>query len=208
MPPRPSFITASVRLVSRSSPAAGERRYRPLVCGSAVLRRPERAAAWTVSLACDRRLRPRVPCRSVDLERLVAGLARREIACRVAATLAAPCDPPLVTASQTDGVSPPRWPPRPCFDIYGWALMYQPPGMRGRALVDAADGSFDLPAVFELPLELIDRADFLESRGYRTRPLLIPAQPADFVPGPDGRPRNRFFPDAAFRHPARLDGLL
>jgi hypothetical protein len=208
MPPRPTFTTALARLVPGGSAAGGVRCYRPLVAGPAILRRPRGAAAWTVDLACDRLLRPRAPSGAESVVRLVRSLAARGVACRVGAALAGPLDAPVTVGGTRLGrvAEPSRR--RIRLDIYGWALMYQPPGMRGRAVVDADDRFADLPAVFELPLELLDRAEFLEARGFRTRPLVIPTAADDFAAGIDGRPRNRFFPDADFRPPADLDRLL
>ena len=206
MQPRPPFPWAVARLVSAADPAA--RCYRPLVTGPALLERPPGRDAWTVAIACDRRLMPRAPGPVAMLTHRARGLTARGGVCRIGVAVVGPLDalgPAVRRSAEFRGATPS---PRLRLDIYGWALMYQPPGMWGRAMVDA-DGRFaDLPAVFELPLELIDRAEFLESRGFRTRPLLVPTVPADFVVGPDGRLRNRFFPDAACRQPARLDWLL
>lgn len=205
MQPPPPFPRAVARLVSAGDPAA--RCYRPLVAGRALLERPPGRDAWTVAIACDRQLMPRAPGPAAMLTHRARGLTARGGACRIGVAVASPLDAlgPAVRRAAEFGEATPS--PRLRMDFYGWALMYQPPGMRGRAMVDA-DGRFaDLPAVFELPLELIDRAEFLESRGFRTRPLLIPTVPADFVTCPDGRLRNRFFPDLVFRHPSPLDGL-
>ncbi|MFM9059409.1 MAG: hypothetical protein ACKOSQ_09850 [Planctomycetaceae bacterium] len=207
MLPRTTFTTALARLVSGSSDPRLARCYRPLVAGPALLRRPPGAPTWTVALESDSLLRPRTPRRAEDLERLAAGLVRRGIACRLGAAVAGPLDVTALDVRGTGDHRAGRLPRRLRLDIYGWALMYQPPGLRGRAVVDADERFEGLPAVFELPLELLDRADFLESRGVRTRPLVIPTRPEDFAAGPDGRPRNRFFPDASLRPPRSLDLL-
>jgi len=134
------------------------------------------------------------------------GLTARGGACRIGVAVASPLDalePAVSRSAELRGATPS---PRLRMDFYGWALMYQPPGLPGRAVVDGHERFADLPAVFERPLELIARAEFLESRGFRTRPLLIPALTTDFVTGPDGRPQNRFLADAVFRHPSPLDG--
>jgi hypothetical protein len=65
----------------------------------------------------------------------------------------------------------------------------------------------DLPACFELPLELIDRISFLEARGCRTRPIALITRPEDFEPVAGGW-RNRFRPAAAFGRACRVDRLL
>jgi hypothetical protein len=85
--------------------------------------------------------------------------------------------------------------------------MVQPPGVRGRAYVDRDDANPDLPACFELPLELVDRIAYLESRGLQTRPIALITRPEDFEPVA-GAWRNRFRPSAAFGKPCRIDRLL
>lgn len=208
MTPRPTFTKALARLVPAAARAEHARWYRPLVTGPAVLVRAPAAARWTVDIACDRVLRPRTPRCVAGIDRLARLLARRGGDCRVGATMIGPLD---VTSpgGERRAEEPLDLPERPLrLDIYGWALMYQPPGMRGRAVVDADDRLPDLPAVFELPLELIDRTEFMEARGFRTRPLVILTRPEDFAPGPDGRLRNRFFSEAPCRPPCGLDRLL
>lgn len=206
MLPRHTVTPTLARLVTGPDDAAPTRRYRPLVAGPVVLLRPRGAPVWTVELVADRPLEPRGMARDADFERQRAHLARRGIVARVAAALVGPLDafqpsvPGTITPAAPAGA-------RPRLDIYGWALMCQPPGMRGRALVDADDRFDDLPAVFELPLELLDRAEHLESRGWRTRPLVVPTRPEDFVPGPDGRLVNRYVPEATVRPPCRLERL-
>lgn len=193
MVPRPTFSTALARLVPGGGDPAAARCYRPLVAGPAILRRSSGARAWTVELAHDRLLRPRAPTRAGAAARFARALARRGMTCRIGAALAGPLDVPLLVGGDR-GARVSACPQRPLrLDIYGWALMYQPPGMRGTAIVDADDRFTDLPAMFELPLELLDRAAFLEARGFRTRSLVIPTAPSDFERGADGRLRNRFF---------------
>ena len=124
--------------------------------------------------------------------------------CRIATALACPADVPLsagTAVAETVAAFQLR------SEIYGWSLMYQPPGVSGRAFVDADDSLPDLPACFELPLELVDRIAFLESRGIRTRPLAVITRPEDFEPVA-GRLRNRFRPDARFHEPFAIDRLL
>lgn len=198
----PPIRSALARLVPAAGATPFLRRYRPLVAGPAILWRAAHATTWTVAVESDRLLRPRAPRDPAEVERLVAGLTARGFTCRVGASVAGPLDAASRPPAQR-AVSPPLR-----LDFYGWALMYQPPGMRGTAVVDGDDRFPDLPAVFELPLELLDRAEFLEARGFRTRPLVIPTRPEDFAAGPDGRPRNRFFPEAACRPPCALDRLL
>lgn len=208
MTPRPTFTKALARLVPAAGRAEHARWYRPLVTGPAILVRAPAAATWTVDIACDRVLRPRTPRCAAGVDRLARLLARRGGDCRVGAAVIGPLDAPAPDAALLADEAV-RLPARRLrLDIYGWALMYQPPGMRGRAVVDADDRFPDLPAVFELPLELIDRTEFMEARGFRTRPLVILTRPEDFAPGPDGRLRNRFFPEAYCRPPCGLDRLL
>lgn len=208
MTPRPNFFRALARLVPMADGPTRVRRYRPLVSGLAILRRAANATTWTVELASDRLLTPRAPRYAADLDRLVRSLADRGITCRLGAAVAGPLDVACRCGDRRPGDAAQAMRQPVSLDIYGWALMYQPPDMRGRALVDGDDCIADLPAMFELPLELIDRVDFLEARGFRTRPLVIPTQPEDFMPGPDGRLCNRFFPEAAFRPPCSLDRFL
>lgn len=208
MPQRPPIRQALARLL----PAAGSyrrvRRYRPLVAGPAILWRAAHAATWTVAVESGRHLQPRAPRDPDGVERIVEDLVGRGFTCRLGVAVAGPLDAPgRGPAGDGDGESPTA-PPRIRLDFYGWALMYQPPGMVGTAVIDGDDRFIDLPAVFELPLELIDRAEFLEARGFRTRSLVIPTRPEDFAPGPDGRRRNRFFPGASCRRPCSLDHLL
>lgn len=208
MVPRGTYTQALARLVPAAGSSAAIRRYRPLVAGLALLRRARETGPWLVDLESDALLWPQLPRRAADLHTLMRGLARCGIPCRVSAVLAGPLDMRLEQVAHRPDVAPGDPARRLCLDFYGWALMYQPPGMRGRALVDADERFTDLPAVFELPLELLDRADFLESRGFRTRPLMIPTRPEDFECGSDGRIRNRLFPDGAFRPPCGFDRLL
>lgn len=206
MVPRPRFTSALARLVPGDARRA--RAYRPLIAAPALLRRSPGAATWSVALSCDRRLLPAAPRQRAALDRLVACLSGRGVACRVGAALAGPIDVSLGTGASPCVRLADITARRLRLEIYGWALLYQPPGMRGRALVDADDRFTALPAVFELPLELLDRAEFLEARGYRTRPLIVPTLAEDFVRGPDGHVRNRFFPDVICAPPCSLDRLV
>ena len=193
----PSITPAIVRLV-RDAVAMPRRYYRPLVVGPAILvRGREPGEPWRVDLACDDRLLPRAPRSPLVLAREVARHRNDGLICRVALSLACPHD--------ATAVGMPRRPPARSFatgrgaEFYGWALLYQPRGMRGRAVVDADERFPDLPACSELPLELLDRAAHLEAHGIRTRPLAVVTRPEDFAMADDGLRRNRFFPDAEFR---------
>lgn len=193
---KPAITPAVVRLV-RDGAAPPRRSYRPLVAGPAILARcREPGAPWLVDLACDAGLLPRAPRSPLVLARQVARLRDRGLTCRVALALACPHDAAAGAAPRPPAreLGTPRG-----AEFYGWALLYQPRGMRGRAVVDPDERFTDLPACFELPLELLDRAAHLEAHGIRTRPLAIVTRPEDFTVGGDGLRRNRFFPDAVFR---------
>lgn len=163
--------------------------YRPLAIGRALLRRSTAGGPWWLPVSLDGGLRP---LRSSTPPTPSPPLRQRE-----AVVLVSPDD---ITG-----------PVRRCAsgrsrhgrglgqlmgsDIYGWCLLYQPPGMHGVGLVDAHESCEELPAYFELPLELLDRADFLGQRGIRSRPLALLAQADDFETPPEGGPlRNRFLP--------------
>jgi hypothetical protein len=124
--------------------------------------------------------------------------------CRVATALICPADIPRTASFTTVGSA---GKPGLRSEFYGWSLMVQPPGVRGRAFVDRDAENSELPACFELPLELVDRISFLESRGFRTRTIALITRPEDFEPVA-GVWRNRFRPAASFRRPCRLDRLL
>jgi hypothetical protein len=193
----PAITPAVVRLV-RDGVAPPRRYYRPLVVGPAILIRGRGPGApWGVDLACDDGLLPRAPRSPLVLAREVARHRDGGLTCRVALALACPRD--AATAAVSRRPSARSLGTHRGTEFYGWALLYQPRGMRGRALVDADERFPDLPACFELPLELLDRAAHLEARGIRTRPLAVVTRPEDFAVGGDGLPHNRFFPAAAFR---------
>lgn len=211
MPPPPAITSVVVRMISGTvgDPAAGSIHvYRPLVAGAALLELQPRIGRWVVRLACDDSLAPALP-RSAAAVRWIEDQRRQAgVVCRLAVAVANVHDLP-------DGVSrASRLPtvarrPRPLrADCYGWALLYRPPDAHGIAFVDTDDRFPDLPAVFELPLELLDRAEHLEARGIRTRPLLLVTRPEDFYRDADGTPRNRYLPDTPCRAPCRLDRLV
>ena len=199
------IVQALVRLVPVAAGSAPRRPrcYRPLVVGPAILHRPAVGAEpWTVDVSEDGRMLPLAPRSPEALARAVATHRARGL-CRVATALICPADVPAFAPEATAN------PCLPCLrsEFYGWSLMIQPPGVRGRAFVDRHDTVPDLPACFELPLELVDRVAFLESRGFRTRPIALITRPEDFD-AVAGTWRNRFRPEAAFHRPCRLDRLL
>lgn len=207
-PIHPAVIQALVRLVPATDNPAIARRprcYRPLIVGPAILHRPAAGPEpWTVHVSDDGRLLPLVPRSRLALRLEVDRLRTLGRHCRVATALICPAD-----VHRTDGhaTAVPVGKPGIRSEFYGWSLMVQPPGVNGLAFVDRDDANPDLPACFELPLELVDRIAFLESRGLRTRPIALITRPEDFEPVA-GVWRNRFRPYAAFGKPCRIDRLL
>jgi hypothetical protein len=206
-PIHPAVVQAIVRLVPATDiPATPRPRcYRPLLVGPAILHRPVAGMEpWTVDVSDDGRLLPLAPRSRPALRLEVARLRGRGRHCRVATALVCPGDVPSITAT---AAPEPQSTPELRSEFYGWSLMVQPPGVRGHAFVDRDDENPDLPACFELPLELLDRIAFLESRGCRTRPIALITRPEDFEPVAGGW-RNRFRPGAAFGRACRVDRLL
>jgi hypothetical protein len=202
---RPAFVMTSVRLVSET-----RRRLRPLFAGLAILHREGHAgAAWTIDVSEDGTLLPHAPQSPEDLE-CVVGLHRalgRQ--CRVGAALATPADLAGAAPRRPRRSAGPESACRRRPEIYGWSLMYQLPGMRGTAAIDPHDRFDDLPALFESPLELIDRSVFLAARGIPNRPIAILTRPEDFVRRETGDGwTNRYYPQARFRRPCRLEAVL
>lgn len=214
-----AFVTTHVRLVTETplggpmEPAGnrrGGRLLRPLFAGLAILHRDARSgAAWSIDVSEDGRLLPHAPRSSDQLRRIVALHRALGRTCRVGAALAAPADL---------AIGPPR-DPRPADlhdgpvrrrpEIYGWSLMYQLPGMQGTATIDPHDQFDELPAFFESPLELIDRSTFLAAQGIANRPIALLTRPEDFVRRETGPGwGNRFYPQARFRRPCRLDAVM
>jgi hypothetical protein len=218
-----------------SEPAAvGRRLYRPLIVGAAILHRTtggwlrsERGiprGSWRVDVLAGRALVPDVPRRPVDIERVVAWRQQRGETCRVGAALVSCCDvtalPPLSAADDPARSLPADTPASPgqpfedrpqveqapgVVEIYGWALMYQLPGMLDTAAIDPHEELDDLPAYYSSPLELVDRAAFLAARRIPNRPIALLTRREDFHPrGVEPRPLNRFQPDVSFRRPADL----
>lgn len=199
--------TAVARLISFPGTAPEHRRvYRPLVIGPAILRRPMRPTdRWIVAVARTGHLLPLVPRSPFGLQAAMAGLATHGTRARVGMALACPEDasgPTLASCGGT-GCQASR---STRFEFYGWSLAWQPPGVAGVAFIDPCDEQDDLPACFELPQELLDRAAHLAARGIRSRPIAIITQPQDFEPLAAGG-KNRFLPEAAFRAPCSPDNL-
>jgi hypothetical protein len=212
----PLAITmARVRLVSAGpwfpGSRAGRKVFRPLVVGPAILvRQPGAAGPWHVDVDGDLLLPACPPTERGILEviRFHEAFGRT---CRLAAALAVPADNGGLFLRRLSG------PRRRCLDMFGWAILFQRPGMTGSAMVDGNESSGALPAFFECPLQLIDRSRFLTARGIPHRPLAIVVRPEDVgpeVPGPDAitstwfQGRRRFGPEQDVPTPCSIADLL
>ena len=163
------------------------------------------------------RSEPAPPRRAVDVERIVAWRRAEGQQCRVA--LALVCGTDVVAPPHDDGERASatsagrrafewrRFRRGAAIDMYGWSLLYHADTDRGRALVDPHDTFPDMPAWYESPLELADRAAFLAGRGIRSRALALVSRPEDFLDSCAG-PVNRFFPAGAYRSPVDLRRLV
>jgi hypothetical protein len=180
----PAFHAGCYAEMTVTSPvSAGQspppRVFRPILIGPAVLHRRRSDDRWRVEVSRDGRLLPSAATCEETLQTELRARRRSGRLCRVAAALISPEDALHVgiTVSPSRNSLDRR---QPRLASYGWALLYQPPGIAGLAFVDRHEQFAELPACFELPLELLDRAAFLASRGFRTRPLAVVAQPEDF----------------------------
>lgn len=185
--------------------------YRALVIGTAILHRPAGSRGrWTVDLADGVDCLPHSPRRAAGLRRILNLHTSLGKTVRIGAALVTPSD------AAGDRIHPATRHSRPAqscqdaaVDIYGYSLMYQLPGMEGVAAVDPHEFFDDMPAWFDSPLELLDRAEFLAARGIPHRPLAIVTQRQDFEPAEsDSSPRNRYCRQTAFRQPCRIDAFL
>lgn len=210
----------------------GRRLYRPLIIGAAILHRTSGSrlrseggiprGAWRVDVLSGGALLPDAPRRPTDIHNVVAWRQERGEICRVGAALVSCCDvttiPPPTVGEEGSKQVPPASVHR-CFqdrprverapgvvEIYGWALMYQLPGMINVAAIDPHEEYDDLPAYYNSPLELVDRAAFLASKGIPSRSIALLTRREDFHPrgGVGARPINRFQPDVSFHRPADL----
>ncbi len=200
--------------------------YRPLVVGAAILTRlpaaVDRRRRWQVDVAPGARLLPDAPDRAIDVERVVAWRRLAGETCRIGAALVSAADlgagddadraadaglDRWMPASPRADVGGPLRPRGPAIEMYGWALLYRLGDSGTTAFVDPHEDHDDLPAFYESPLELLDRANFLASRGVATRPIALVTRPEDFV-RPAAAPVNRFFPTARCRPPADLRRLF
>lgn len=180
----------------------GNNRFWPLFVGPVILHSPSHSTGpWTVDVDDDTLMPacPRTASGVADVIRFHEAVGHH---CRVGAALAIPTDGrygPLPHARSRRQ--------RPV-DIYGWAIMYQLPGMSGVALVDRHDGAARLPAFYECPLQLLDRSEFLLSRGIRHRPLAVVTRPEDFSVDRFGARFNLLYPASRYRRPCSLSRLL
>jgi hypothetical protein len=206
----PTITARRVRLVSAErlfgEPVIGTRAwggarprrqvFRPLVVRPAILVRPAGSnGSWRVDVENELILPSCPPTAQgiVNVVRMHEALGRE---CRIAAALALPADGGRAVFRR---LTRPR---RRCIDMFGWAIMFQRPGMTDFAVVDPHEHVPSMPAFYECPLELIDRSEFLTSRGIRHRPLAIVVRPEDCGTGsresapcePGGVDRSRDLP--------------
>lgn len=221
--------TATVRLIrpstprSRTTAAAADETYCPLVIGCIRLLRPASGSGeWRVPVLPNGKVWP--------VAWAVAGsvqLSLRSGGCRRTSHFGGSAHGPVgsATARLTLGLlcgadlqpplqGQPAVQLQTCVaDIYGWSLLYQPQRLGGGlAAVDAHPDIPELPAFYESPLELCDRLDFLDRRGVPARPLALVTRPEDFVADAAQQPgrlprRNRFIKGSHFRPPADLSRL-
>ena len=193
------------------------------------LRRP----LWQVDLEPGGRLRPAAPCNAAGIERVVAWRQRTGSYARVGAALVSSCDFAPAEAGVVSAVAPSHDgidsvvpasrgpaargrfrlddPPRGvAAEIYGWALMYQLPGMIDRAVIEPHDEFDSLPAYYESPLEIVDRSAFLAAKGIPCRAIALLTRPDDFehAAGDASSPVHRHFPHTRFQRPADLRRLF
>jgi hypothetical protein len=173
----PTITSTRARLVQidpvLDGPRSGQRVYRPLVIRPAILFRPAGSDdSWHVDVEGDLLL-PACPSTEqgiVDVVRFHETFGRT---CRIAVALALPAD------GRSAGLGRFTESRRRRIDMFGWAIMIQRPGMTGTAVVDRHEHRATLPAFYECPLQLLDRSEFLTSRGIRHRPLAVVVRPED-----------------------------
>lgn len=196
MPPRPSLTRIAATLLTVAPPPFGElpprrRRYRLLVVGQAVMRRPPAPGEpWRVDVATDGSFLPVMPRSAAALTRALATGDRLGAALlepRDVPTIGPRLGPALRDRAASSGI-----------EIYGWALLYELAGQPGIGLVDPHDDVPGMPACYESPAELVDRQDYLAARGMRTRALAVVSQRTDFDLG-EGVWWNRYCPRARWQ---------
>jgi hypothetical protein len=176
--------------------------YTPLVVGPAILHGPDGASRrWRVHVSGDGRLLPLAPRSAAALAGRLRSLRASNATCRMGAALLALLDiapqAPPVRVRSGQG---------PCSDFYGWSLLYQGRSA-GVGLIDPHDHVSELPAFYESPQELLDRAAFLAAKGIPSRAVALVTEEADFVVDGAGRRHNRFFPRGIFCQPQGLGWL-
>lgn len=204
---RVTLTPLSVRLLTAPQPLSAARRalrprvYRPLMVGPAILERARNTGGpWRVRLASGHPLLPLSPCTPRALANHLLRLHDRGIATRLTAAILAPIDVPRVAGGLTAVFRQrSRRPVVNGLDFYGWALMYRLDASAPFGLVDPHDEHPDLPACYESPEELADRAEFLDAQGIVTRPLAVITQVQDFDIAADSPPRNRYCDAATWR---------
>lgn len=173
----PTIRATRVRLVSAEPIYAGlrptQRLFRPLVVRPAILFRPAGSDdPWRVDVDDDLLL-PACPPTEQGIEDVVRFHETFGRTCRITAALALPADSRDAPLRRIARLRVRR------IDMFGWAIMIQRPGMTGTAVVDPHEHLAALPAFYECPLQLIDRSEFLTSRGIRHRPLAVVVLPED-----------------------------
>lgn len=186
-PDFPTIMATRVRLVPTETvlaePRPRQRVFRPFVIRPAILFRTAGSKEpWLVDVEDDLLLPACPPTEAgiMEVVQLHEALGRT---CRIAAALAMPAD------GRAEPLRMGRRRRHQVIDMFGWAIMIQPPGMTGVAVVDRHEEIPGLPAFYECPLQLLDRADFLATRGVPHRPLAIMVRPEDV--DDEERPRGR-----------------
>jgi hypothetical protein len=170
--------------------------YAPLVVGPAILHGPDGASRrWRVHVSGDGRLLPLGPQLAAPLSSRLRSLRSMGATCRMGAALLSSLD-----VAQHAKPFRLRWGNGPATDFYGWALLYQSRSA-GVGLIDPHERFAELPAFYESPQELLDRAAFLAAKGVASRALALVTEEADFVIDGSGRRHNRFFPECIFCQP-------
>lgn len=207
-----SSVASRLSLAARpraGTPAPRGRIYRPWILGPAVMvQQSGDERGWCVDV--DTRLRPVVPRRASDLEAVVAWRRSTGRRCRIGVALVASHDFPPRRCGGVRLRSPDLGLRRgAAIEIYGWSLLVSFPGRPGVAVVDAHDDRDEIPAYYENPAELADRAEHLAARGIPSRAIALVTRPEDFAPAPPGvAPPSLLFPGAVLRPPAPLSRLL
>jgi hypothetical protein len=173
----PTITAKRVRLVPTEPVCAGarprQRIFRPLVIRPAILFRPASAEGpWRVDVEGDLFL-PACPTTEEGISEVVRLHEVLGRTCRIAAALAMPADGRASSLRWFPGIHRRR------IDIYGWAIMMQPAGTTGFGVVDRHEEIDGLPALYECPLQLLDRSEFLTARGIPHRPLAVVVRPED-----------------------------